>query len=250
MQRNTVDKVCLISFGKTYGDNIPAKASAEIISKYFENVKIVVFNPDETDTHDPKKEKARKLGVRKLLDSLEYDYLISFWGFLFLREKDFKKACKGAINFHPCPPEHPGLACYVYPLLFPEKRNFHGVTCHEIDVKLDHGKIYATERFDIGNRTGPELLAHNFQLGLNMLDEVCSVLHSGCNTTALQRDHCLDEVWSSTYFSGKYEKEIISTLPKGNPIREMNLFDGNLIYNYCNRTDILEEDYEFIYEEV
>lgn len=153
---NTTATVCLIGYGKW--KTLPAAAS--IVKRYFKNVKVVAFNPDESEGHDVAFEKRRREAVRKHLDSLEYDYLISYWNFLFLREKDFQKAKLGAINFHPCPPEHPGLACFVYPLLFPEKRKHHGVTVHEVNAKLDDGKIYRTVRFPLGDeRTGPELLS-------------------------------------------------------------------------------------------
>lgn len=159
------------------------------------------------------------------------------------------KARKGAINFHPCPPKHPGLACYVYPLLFPEKRNWHGVTVHEINEKLDNGQIYRTVRFPIGGMSGRELLFHTYGLGKDLLESVCEKLSSGCPTSELLLPECAHEKFSEHYFSGfvvflsslfklfagKYEKELIKDLPKGHPIREMNLFDGSVV---CLQLDI------------
>jgi methionyl-tRNA formyltransferase len=239
IEKNTTHKVCFVTYGKF-------KAGPEgvaIVKKYFENVTVVVYNPDETENHDPVVEKARRDGVRRYLDTLDYDYLISFWAFLFFREQDFKKAKLGAINFHPCPPEHRGLACYVYPLLFPEKRNFHGVTMHEIDEKMDNGKIYRTVRFPIGNMTGSQLFLHTYSLGKEMLESVCQKLASGCPTSELLDPACSNEKWSEHYFTGKYEKELIKDLPLGHPIREMNLFDGSVIYQDFAAPEVINEDY-------
>lgn len=239
INRNTTHKVCFI----TYGNTRVAPEAAAIVKKYFENVRVVAYNPDVSENHDPVVEKARREGVRRHLDTLAYDYLISFWNFLFLREQDFKKATNGAINVHDCPPEHPGIACYVYPLLFPEKRNFHGVTVHEINAKLDNGKIYRTARFSTENLTGPELYLRTCTLGKEMLDSVCQKLATGCPTSELLDPACVNEKWGDHYFSGKYEKELVKDLPSGHPIREMNLYDGSIIYQDFAASEPIHEDY-------
>ena len=249
MSINTTDKVCFITFGKRYGKACPGADGAKIVKSFFQNVEVVPFSPDETEHHDPEREQSRKVGVRKLLDTLEYDYLISYWGFLYLRSKDFVKATKGAINFHPCPPEAPGLACYVFPMLHPEQRNIGGVTVHEVNRKFDNGTIYQAMRFPINaGMSGQELVAKSMSCGLEALTRVCEQLSlTGCHTSALMRPECVTERWGDRYFSGEFEKELIRDLPCGHPIRELNLFDGKYIYNDPDAPldEEIVENYEF-----
>ncbi|MDD5227704.1 MAG: hypothetical protein PHD53_02775 [Methylococcales bacterium] len=132
------------------------------------------------------------------------------------------------------------MACYVYPLLFSEKRNFHGVTLHEIDTKLDNGKIYRATRFPVENMTGAELFLRTFEGGKEMLEDVCQKLVTGCQTTELVDSACTNEKWGEHYFSGKYEKELVKDLPRGHTIREMVLL---YIHNNFDTSEIINESY-------
>ena len=50
-----------------------------------------------------------------------------------------------AINIHPGPPEYPGYGCYNFALL--DRTNSYGCTVHQINDKIDNGKIIAVKRF-------------------------------------------------------------------------------------------------------
>lgn len=58
-----------------------------------------------------------------------------------------KRARKGAINFHPGPPEYPGIGCTNFALYNNEK--IYGVTAHHMAVKVDTGSIIAVRRFPV-----------------------------------------------------------------------------------------------------
>jgi methionyl-tRNA formyltransferase len=74
------------------------------------------------------------------------DYLISFLSPWIIPKKWLDKT-KFAINFHPAPPEYPGLACYNY-AIYNQEREF-GVNCHYMLPKIDSGKIIQVNRFPI-----------------------------------------------------------------------------------------------------
>ena len=61
--------------------------------------------------------------------------------------KLIKNANKIAINFHPGPPEYPGIGCTNY-AIYNEDKNY-GVTCHIMTDKIDDGLILSVNRFKI-----------------------------------------------------------------------------------------------------
>lgn len=74
-----------------------------------------------------------------------YDYLFSFLNPVFIKKDIRKKIKKISINFHPGPPEYPGYGCYNFALL--DAVNSYGCTAHEVNDKIDNGKIIDVRRF-------------------------------------------------------------------------------------------------------
>ena len=77
----------------------------------------------------------------------ERDWIISYNCRKVIPQSVLDKARKGAINFHPAPPEYPGSggtnqALYDGSALF-------GVTCHKMLAQVDSGPIIALSRFPI-----------------------------------------------------------------------------------------------------
>ncbi len=136
---NTRQKILYISEDTDAGRN-----GAKIVRRYFRNVGEIYY----TNQWSPD-EKERRKAVRSRIAEMSYDIIISYKSDLVLLKKELEKAGNGAINFHPSPPEHPGLGMYVYPVLHRDERNFGGVTVHEINEKIDSGRIYETLRFSI-----------------------------------------------------------------------------------------------------
>ena len=77
----------------------------------------------------------------------EGDYIVSYLSPWVIPEALLKKAGKAAINFHPGPPEYPGIGCTNF-AVYDQSKMF-GVTCHHMNTKVDTGKIIAVRRFPL-----------------------------------------------------------------------------------------------------
>jgi methionyl-tRNA formyltransferase len=75
------------------------------------------------------------------------DYLVSYLSRWVVPDDLLKRASKGAINFHPAPPEYPGIGCNNFALY--ENATEYGVTCHHMIAKVDSGPIIAVRRFPV-----------------------------------------------------------------------------------------------------
>ena len=75
------------------------------------------------------------------------DYLVSFISSWVVPETLLARARVAAINFHPAPPEYPGIGCYNFALY--DNAATYGVTCHHMVRRVDSGRIIAVQRFPI-----------------------------------------------------------------------------------------------------
>jgi methionyl-tRNA formyltransferase len=75
------------------------------------------------------------------------DYIISYLCAWILPEEILRRARVAAINFHPGPPEYPGIGCYNF-ALYDEKTEY-GVTCHHMLALVDSGSIIEVLRFPV-----------------------------------------------------------------------------------------------------
>ena len=78
-------------------------------------------------------------------DYPDIDWIISFVCQWVIPPEILKLAKKGAINFHPGPPEYPGTGCYNFAILNGAKE--YGVTCHKMVESVDVGPIIKVVRF-------------------------------------------------------------------------------------------------------
>lgn len=76
-------------------------------------------------------------------------FIIHFASYYILQKKILKKASQACINFHPSTPKYPGAGGASWALYNGD--NDHGVTCHFMDEKIDHGKIIDVKYFKINN---------------------------------------------------------------------------------------------------
>ena len=74
------------------------------------------------------------------------DVLISFVG-PWVIPASVLAGSRLALNFHPGPPEYPGIGCYNFALY--DGAEQYGVTCHEMAPRVDSGRIVKTSRFPI-----------------------------------------------------------------------------------------------------
>lgn len=92
------------------------------------------------------------LGVRgeKIPEDLPWwrgDYIFSYLSPWIIPKSLLDRASQGAINWHPGPPEYPGIGCTNFAIYNDEKE--FGITCHYMTEKVDSGKIIEVQRFSI-----------------------------------------------------------------------------------------------------
>ena len=75
------------------------------------------------------------------------DILISYLHPKVVSKKVLSQTKLWNINFHPGPPEYPGIGCYNFALKDDVKT--YGVTAHIMEPKVDTGKIIKVKRFDV-----------------------------------------------------------------------------------------------------
>ncbi len=109
------------------------KQSLLHIQKY--TVDITVFKGERTDAF-PKK-----------AYDIYPDITLSYMSPWIIPNEILQATKKWSINFHPGPPEYPGIGCTNFALYNEEKE--YGVTAHLMNEKVDTGKIIAVERFPI-----------------------------------------------------------------------------------------------------
>jgi len=83
---------------------------------------------------------------------LEFDLLISFSSPWVIPKFLLDKSKTASLNFHPGPPEYPGIGCTNF-AIYNEEKVF-GVTCHHMKEKVDIGKIVKVRRFPIFDDDG------------------------------------------------------------------------------------------------
>jgi methionyl-tRNA formyltransferase len=76
--------------------------------------------------------------------------LISYLSPWVLPPALLKAASVAAINFHPGPPEYPGIGCTNFAVY--EGAREYGVTCHHMASSVDTGPIIAVRRFPVFER--------------------------------------------------------------------------------------------------
>jgi methionyl-tRNA formyltransferase len=83
----------------------------------------------------------------ELDDEAGYDYVISYLCPHIVPERVLQKAQVAALNFHPGPPDYPGIGCTNF-ALYDGVGSF-GVTCHHMAKKVDTGHLIRVLRFPI-----------------------------------------------------------------------------------------------------
>ncbi|RZB34649.1 MAG: hypothetical protein SRB1_00417 [Desulfobacteraceae bacterium Eth-SRB1] len=75
------------------------------------------------------------------------DYIISYLSPWIIPEYLLNRANKASINFHPGPPEYPGIGCTNFAIYHGE--NTFGITCHHMNPKVDTGQLITVKRFPL-----------------------------------------------------------------------------------------------------
>ena len=75
------------------------------------------------------------------------DMIVSYLSPWIIPASILGNASVAAVNFHPGPPEYPGIGCTNF-AIYREEKVF-GVTCHHMDATVDTGPIVAVRRFPL-----------------------------------------------------------------------------------------------------
>ncbi|MEO7642777.1 MAG: formyltransferase family protein [Ramlibacter sp.] len=84
-----------------------------------------------------------------------------------------ERAGLAAINFHPAPPEYPGIGCNNFALY--ENAPTYGATCHHMAARVDTGSIIQVKRFDMApDQTVASLLERTYAAMAELFGDVMS----------------------------------------------------------------------------
>lgn len=112
------------------------------------------------------------------IHSWEGDYIISYLSRWVVPGELLGRARMAAVNFHPAPPEYPGIGCINF-ALYDDAKDY-GVTCHHMRPAVDTGEIIATRRFPVFPSDGvASLLARTHDIQLALFYEILSGVLTG-----------------------------------------------------------------------
>lgn len=138
--------------------------------------------------------------------SWEGDLLISFISQWIIPAGLLSKAKTAAINFHPGPPEYPGIGCTNFAIYNNEKD--YGVTCHHMSSKVDTGKLIAVKRFRIGeDDTVYSVTQKSYQLLLDLFYDLMNGILQG-NELPVSK-----ETWTRVPYTRKQLDELCFISP-------------------------------------
>ncbi len=75
------------------------------------------------------------------------DYVFSYLSPWIIPTSILENTRKGAINWHPGPPEYPGIGCTNFAIYNNEA--IFGITCHYMAGKVDTGNVIEVKRFSV-----------------------------------------------------------------------------------------------------
>lgn len=108
------------------------------------------------------------------------DLIISYLSQWIIPKKLLENAQLAALNFHPGPPEYPGIGCTNF-AIYNNEDEF-GVTCHHMAPKVDTGEIVSINRFPVyESDTVYSITQRCYSVILNMFYEIISLLMNGEN---------------------------------------------------------------------
>jgi methionyl-tRNA formyltransferase len=169
-----------------------SRIGAECVASAFAETEIIFWNYGDPP---PDEQLARWEG----------DWILSMKNDLVLREEILRKACKGAINFHPAPPQYRGLGGYVYAIHNGDAS--YGITCHQMTTTVDKGPIIRVLRFPLfPDDTVSSLRERTGAFCIALLHEILLCLEHG-----KELPHAA-ETWGEKLFTRKALAEFLEQL--------------------------------------
>lgn len=81
------------------------------------------------------------------VERFDGDVLLSYMSRWVVPGRVLERVKQAALNFHPAPPEYPGVGCNNFALY--DNASEYGVTCHHMAAKVDAGPIIEVRRFPV-----------------------------------------------------------------------------------------------------
>jgi len=101
----------------------------------------------------------------------EGDLIISYLSRWIIPESLISRAQLAAINFHPAPPNYPGIGCINFALY--DETSSYGATCHHMKPAVDTGGIITVNRISIqSSDTVDSLLQRTYDTMFTVFNEV------------------------------------------------------------------------------
>ena len=132
-------KICLLTKLEKPG----SKEALCFLKKYSKNIDVFSGNVE-----DPLPDSLLKI---------DYDLLISYISPWIVPKNVLNKTKKWNINFHPGPPEYPGIGCFNF-AIYNSAKQF-GATAHIMDTTVDAGRIVGVNRFGMTKKETVETLS-------------------------------------------------------------------------------------------
>jgi methionyl-tRNA formyltransferase len=137
---------------------------------------------------------------------IPHDILISYLSPWIIPEEILNRTKLWNINFHPGPPNYPGVGCANFALYNMEK--LYGVTAHLMEKKVDSGKIIGVKRFSIlENDNVYTLTLKSYAFMLSLFFEILDYI---INNNKLPECH---EKWTRAPYTRKQLEELCIITP-------------------------------------
>ena len=170
-----------------------SSTAAAFIRQNFENPKIIFSRREDLFPAD--------------LNEWSGDLLISYLAQWIIPARLLENSSFAAINFHPGPPEYPGIGCTNFAVYNDEKE--FGITCHHMVPRVDTGAIIAVRRFPIlESDTVYSITQHCYREILAVFYELMNqVLITGTLPVS-------NEIWKRTPYTRKQLNELCLLTPE------------------------------------
>jgi methionyl-tRNA formyltransferase len=137
------------------------------------------------------------------------DLIISYLSQWIIPSTVLKKASIAALNFHPGPPEYPGIGCTNFAIY--DNVDEFGVTCHHMAARVDTGQIIAVKRFPVYETdTVYSITQQCYSHILNMFYDIFSLVMNGENVPVSE------EIWKRKPYLRKELDDLCRLTPEMN----------------------------------
>ncbi|HEY8688104.1 MAG TPA: formyltransferase family protein [Chitinophagaceae bacterium] len=190
MELNKQPNLRILFIGKA--DDFYSRQAADFILAHYPSAKIIYSE--------------RQQPFPQELFNWNGDLIISYLSQWIIPQILLQNASLAALNFHPGPPEYPGIGCTNFAIY--NKADQFGVTCHHMASKVDTGDIVAVKRFPVFETdTVYSITQQCYSHILNMFYNIFSLIMKGENIPASK------EIWMRKPYLRKELDELCRLTP-------------------------------------